>query len=180
MQHLIINLVINQLNRLTPNDPYMGRTAQLTSKRCTLYIYSTNIGTEYFKHALYSPFFSLQNAACFIMLTCLVPVLSTFYIHGVLKLKKNNSGAKGLKCTNYFFIMSLLYASICFEHCVLIIRRSKLYYTASGIITPVGDRPVHSPLSTCAPDDHLQVRWYQMLYNTILTSWWWVHSARNI
>ena len=25
---------------------------------------------------------------------------------------------------------------------VLIIRRSKLYYT-SGIITPVGDRPVH-------------------------------------
>ena len=26
---------------------------------------------------------------------------------------------------------------------VLIIRRSKLYYTASGIITPVGDRPVH-------------------------------------
>ena len=26
---------------------------------------------------------------------------------------------------------------------VLIIRRSKLYYTASGIITPVGGRPVH-------------------------------------
>ena len=45
-------------NRLTPNDPYMGRTAPLTSKRCILYIYSTNIGTEYFKHALYSPFFS--------------------------------------------------------------------------------------------------------------------------
>ena len=31
--------------------------------------------------------------------------------------------------------MSLLYASTCFEHYVLIIRRSKLYYTASGIIT---------------------------------------------
>ena len=46
-----------QLNRLTPNDPHMGRTAPLTSKRCILYIYSTNIGTEYFKHALYSPFF---------------------------------------------------------------------------------------------------------------------------
>ena len=44
------------VNRLTPNDPYMGRTAPLTSKRCILYIYSTNIGTEYFKHALYSPF----------------------------------------------------------------------------------------------------------------------------
>jgi len=26
---------------------------------------------------------------------------------------------------------------------VLIIRRSKLYYTASGIVTPVGGRPVH-------------------------------------
>ena len=82
---------INQdvVNRLTPNDPYMGRTAPLTSKRCILYIYSTNIGTEYFKYALYSPFFfSLQNAVCFIMLTCLVRVLFTFYIQNVLKLKK--------------------------------------------------------------------------------------------
>ena len=69
----------NDINRLTPNDPYMGRTAPLTSKRCILYIYSTNIGTEYFKNTLYSPFlFPLQNAVCFIMLTCLVPVLFTF------------------------------------------------------------------------------------------------------
>ena len=76
----------------------MGRTALLTSKRCILYIYSTNIGTEYFKHALYSPFFfSLQNAVCFIMLTCLVPLLLIFHTQGALKLKKkNNSGAKGL------------------------------------------------------------------------------------
>jgi len=70
---------------LTPNDPYMGRTALLTSKHCILCIYSTNTGTEYFKPA---PFFSLQNAVCFIMLTCSVSVLFTFYIQGVLKLKK--------------------------------------------------------------------------------------------
>ena len=48
---------LTMLNPLKPNDPYRGRTAPLTSKRCILYIYSTNIGTEYFKHGLYSPFF---------------------------------------------------------------------------------------------------------------------------
>ena len=79
---VLINLIINGL---TPNDPYMGRTAPLTSKRCILYTYSTNIGTEYFKHILYSPFFSLQNAVCFIMLTSLVPVFFTFYTQDVLK-----------------------------------------------------------------------------------------------
>jgi len=42
---------------LTPKDPYSGRTAPLASKRCFLYIYSTNIGTEYFKHGIYCPFF---------------------------------------------------------------------------------------------------------------------------
>ena len=75
-------------NPLTPNDPYRGRTAPLTSKRCILYIYSTNIGTEYFKHGTYSSFFFLQNAVYFIILTHLVPVLFTFYIQDVLKLKK--------------------------------------------------------------------------------------------
>jgi len=46
---------------------------------------------------------------------------------------------------NVFFYNSLLYASTCFEHYVLIIMRSKLYYTASGI-TPVDGRPVHGHL----------------------------------
>ena len=95
-----------QFNLLTPNDDYSGCTAPLTSKRCILYIYSKNIGTGYFKHGMsvwfarglkprslvfsliYSPFFPLQNAFCFINLTYLVPVLFTFYIQGVLKLKK--------------------------------------------------------------------------------------------
>ena len=77
-----------RVNPLTPNDHYSSRTAPLTSKRCILYIYSTNTGTEYFKHGIYSPFFSLQNAVFFIIQTYLVPVLLTFYIQGVLKLKK--------------------------------------------------------------------------------------------
>ena len=51
------DIIKNEFNRLTPNDLYMSRTAPLTSKRCILYIYSTNIGTEYFTHALYSLFF---------------------------------------------------------------------------------------------------------------------------
>ena len=57
-----VNAIFNvsfflSINPLTPNDPYSGRTVPLTSKRCILYIYSTNRGTEYFKHGIYSPFF---------------------------------------------------------------------------------------------------------------------------
>ena len=97
-----LSVSIYSLNRLTPNDPYMGRTAPLTSKRCILCIYSTNICTECFKHALHSPFFSLQNAVCFIMLTSLVPVLFHFIYRMCRNLKKNNSGAKGLRYTLHF------------------------------------------------------------------------------
>ena len=39
--------------------------------------------------------------------------------------------------------ISLFHASTCFEHHVLIVRKSKLYYKASGIITPTGGRPMH-------------------------------------
>jgi len=38
---------------------------------------------------------------------------------------------------------------------VLIIRTSKLYYTAFGIVTPVGGRPVHGLREYCARDGHL-------------------------
>jgi len=39
---------------------------------------------------------------------------------------------------------------------VFIIRRSKLYYTASGIITPVGGRPVHN-LCTGRPSTDVMI-----------------------
>jgi len=39
---------------------------------------------------------------------------------------------------------------------VLIIRRSILYYTASGIITPVGGRPVHRLREDSLTDMHGQ------------------------
>ena len=93
-------MVWGLINRLTPNNPYMGHTAPLTSKRCILYIYSTNIGTEYFKHALYSAFFSskcslFHNANLFG--SCVIHILCT----GRAKIKKNNSGAEGLKMDNF-------------------------------------------------------------------------------
>jgi hypothetical protein len=44
-------IMIYYHNHLKPNDLKKRRTAQLTSRRCVLYIYSTNIRTEYFKHA---------------------------------------------------------------------------------------------------------------------------------
>jgi hypothetical protein len=50
---------------------YICRTAPLTPRRCTLYIYSTNIRTEYFKHAT---FFG----------SCIIHILNT----GVLKFKR--------------------------------------------------------------------------------------------
>jgi len=54
-KHVVVHYIA--INPLTPNDPYRGRTAPLTSKRYILYIYSTNISTEYYKHGVNSPGF---------------------------------------------------------------------------------------------------------------------------
>jgi hypothetical protein len=86
---------IFSFNHLTPNDPYMGRTAPLTSKLCILYIYSTNIGTEYFKHALYSPFFFSSKCSLFhnanLFGSCIFHILYT----GYAKIKKIIPALKG-------------------------------------------------------------------------------------
>jgi len=81
-----------------------------------------NIGIEYFKHGVYSPFFSLQNAVCFIILTYLAPVLFTFHIQGVLKLK--NIGIEYFKHGVYspFFFSSkcsLFHNSNIFGSCII-------------------------------------------------------------
>jgi len=73
-----VNDICRDFNPLMPNDDYSSRTTPLTSKRCILYIYSTNIGTEYFKHGIYSPFFPLQNAVCFKNLMHLILYYSDF------------------------------------------------------------------------------------------------------
>ena len=85
----------NKFNPLTPNDKYSGRTAPLTSKRCILYIYSTNIGTEYFKHFIYSPFFSSSKSSLFhksnVFGSCIIHILYT----GCAKIKKIIPAPKG-------------------------------------------------------------------------------------
>ena len=73
---------------MTPNDHYSGLTAPLTSKRCILYIYSTNIGTEYFNHGIYSQLFSSSKCSLFHNSN----VFGSYIIHilytGCVKIKK--------------------------------------------------------------------------------------------
>jgi DNA/RNA-binding domain of Phe-tRNA-synthetase-like protein len=42
---LTFTQVSERFNPLAPSDPYMGHTAQLTSRHCILNTYSTNIRT---------------------------------------------------------------------------------------------------------------------------------------
>ena len=68
-------------NPLAPNDVYIRRAAQLTSRRCILNIYSINILTEYFKHAAHFPFFFFSRCRLFLNATffgsCKIHILNT-------------------------------------------------------------------------------------------------------
>jgi hypothetical protein len=68
-------------NPLTPNDPYSGRTAPLTSKSCIVYIYSTNIGTEFLKHTIHSQFFFFSKCSLYhnsnVFGSCIIHILYT-------------------------------------------------------------------------------------------------------
>jgi len=58
-------------------------------------------------------FFLFKMQVCFIIINCLVPVIFKFYIQGVLKLKKNNSGTERLM-TMYFSRMLIdIYNETC-------------------------------------------------------------------
>ena len=77
-RHEFYNVVFNPL---TPNDHYSGRTAPLTSKRRILYIYSTNAGTEYFKHSIYFRFSIASKCSLFhnsnVFGSCFIHILYT-------------------------------------------------------------------------------------------------------
>jgi len=95
-----------------PTDHYSGRTAPLTSKRCILYIYSTNIGTEFLKMVYTLRFFLFSKCSGFhnsnVFGSCIIHIL----YKGVLKLKKNNSGAKRLNI-HYSNLPQLQHVQIC-------------------------------------------------------------------
>ena len=123
------------INPLMPNDLYMSRTAPLTSKRCILYIYSTNVGTEYFKHALYSPFFLSSKCNLFhnanLFGSCIIHILHT----GCAEIKKNNSGAKGLT-----------------PRCIGTIRSwtlSQINYAMGTVLTPTVQKAGWAPFLVC-------------------------------
>ena len=49
---------------------------------------------------------------------------------------------------HYIFYNKFISSLYMFRAYVLIVRRAKLYYAVSGIITPIGGRPVHGTILT--------------------------------
>ena len=86
-------------------------------------------------------------------------------------------------CTKFLFYNKFISCLYMFWAHVLIIRRSKLHYAASGIITlkQVSGLKLLKYNSTNLLFAHIlyhslvSVWWYQRLCNAILTSWWCAH-----
>jgi len=84
------------INPLTPNDPYRGRTAPVTSKCSILHIYSTKINTEalHILNLVYNLRFFSSKCSLFhnsnVFGSCIIHILYT----SVLKLKKIISAPK--------------------------------------------------------------------------------------
>ena len=78
--------------------------------------------------------------------------LYPFYVLLTVHLSIFISVINQIDAQNFCFTVSFISCLYMFRAHVLIIRRSKLHYTASGIITPIGGRPVHE-MATYRYDD---------------------------
>jgi len=89
-----LSIFISEINQLDTQN-FCFTISLFHASTCFEHMCSKHVEAAYFKHGIYSPFFPLQNAVCFIIITYLVPVLFTLYIPSVLKLKKIIPAPKG-------------------------------------------------------------------------------------